>query len=87
MLFAIAAFLKPEAEAELIEYSQDFNEFLGSSARDILAAGVLRDANAFIEHDTIDEAQEWLNQGPLHRNLLTGREQIFEYQIEVGRLG
>jgi uncharacterized protein YciI len=94
MLFAIAAFLRPEGEAELIQYSQDFNEFLGPSAKDILAAGVLRDATghrvgylALIERDTIDEAQEWLNGGPLHRSHLAAREQIFEYQVEVGRLG
>jgi hypothetical protein len=94
MLFAIAAFLKPEAEHELIDYAGDFNEFLGPSASDIRIAGALRDESgrrvgylAFVERATIDEAKAWLRHGPLHRHHLAEREQVFEYQIEVGRLG
>lgn len=94
MLFAIAAFLRPGAESELIDHSQDFNEYLGPSASDIRVAGVLRDEGghrvgylAFVERDSVDEARAWLRHGPLHRHHLTEREQIFEYQVEVGRLG
>ena len=43
MQFAIAGFLKPGAEGELIKHSDDFNEHIGPSATNVILAGSLRD--------------------------------------------
>jgi len=94
MLFAVAAFLRPGAEAELIDHSDEFNEHLGPSARNLRVAGVLRDEEgkrigylAFVERDTMGEVQQWIEEGPIHQAGLSERIEIFEYQVEVGRLG
>ena len=39
MQFAIAGFLKPGAEGELIKHSADFNEHIGPSATNVILAG------------------------------------------------
>lgn len=94
MQFAIAAFLKPGAEGELIKYSADFNEHIGPSGTNLLLAGSLRDPNgkragylAFFEADTITEARAWLQESPIYQAHLYERVEIFEYQNEVGCLG
>jgi uncharacterized protein YciI len=94
MQFAIAAFLKPGAEAELIKYSGDFNEHIGQSGTNVLLAGALRDGDgkrvgylALYEGETIADAQDWLRESPIYQADLYERLEVFEYQIEVGRLG
>ena len=94
MLFAIAEFLNQGAEAELINHSMEISEFLGPSAHGIVAAGVLRDESgkrvgylAFVDRETVAEAQAWLEQTPIHRAQLADRRMVLEFQVEVGRLG
>ena len=93
MQFAIAGFLKPGAEGELIKHSADFNEHIGPSATNVILAGSLRDQEgkrvgylAFFESDTIAEARDWLHESPIYRAPLYERVEVFEYQVEVGRL-
>ena len=93
MQFAIAAILKPGVEGELFKHSDELNEQIGPSGANVRLAGVLRDKAggragylAIFEGESIGEAQEWARESPIFRAHLYDRLEIFEYQIEVGRL-
>jgi uncharacterized protein len=94
MQFAIAAFLKPGSEDELRKHSDDFNEHLGASGANVVLAGALRDGDgnrvgylAFYDADEITEAQEWVHESPIYKAQLYDRLEVYQYQVEVGRLG
>ena len=93
MLFMIAAFLRPGAEAQLINYHSEFNEHVGESAANVPIAGALRGPDgrrvgylAFFEGDTIDAATTWLHDSPHYKANLYEHIDVFEYHIEVGQL-
>ena len=93
MQFAIAAILKTGVESELFKLSDQFNEHIGPSGTNIRIAGVLRDEAggrvgylAIFEGDSIGQAQEWAGESPIFQAHLYDRLDIFEYEIEVGRL-
>ena len=94
MQFAIAAFLKPGAESELQKHSDDFNEHLGPSGTNVLLAGVLRDEDrkrvgylALYDGNDITDAQAWVHESPIYKAHLYDRLEVYQYQVEVGRLG
>jgi uncharacterized protein YciI len=94
MQFAIAAFLKPGAEDELRKYSDDFNEHLGPSGSNVLLAGALRDPGgkrvgylAVFEGQKIADAEMWIHESPIYKARLYDRLEVYQYQVEVGRLG
>ena len=69
MQFAIAGFLKPGAEGELIRDSADFNEHIGPSATNVILAGTRKGhglviSRVFSKSDTIVEARDWLHKCP-----------------------
>ena len=93
MQFAVAAILKPGAEQELTKYSDDFNEQIGPNGDDVRLAGALLDRAgkkvgylAVLEGDTIDQVRDWVDESPIYRAELYDRLDIFQYQVEVGRL-
>ena len=93
MQFAIAAILKPGAEQELTKYSDEFNEQIGPNGDDVRLAGALLDQAgkkvgylAVLEGDTIDQVRDWVDESPIYRAELYDRLDIFQYQVEVGRL-
>jgi uncharacterized protein YciI len=93
MLFMIAAYLRPGAEEQLINYHAEFNEHIGQSAANVPIAGALRGPDgrrvgylAFVEGDTVDDANTWLHESPHYQADLYERIDVFEYQVEVGRL-
>ena len=94
MLFMIAAFLRPGAEEQLINYQAEFNEHIGPSGSNVPVAGALKGADgrrvgylAFVEGDTVADAHMWLRESPLHKAGLYERVDVLEYQVEVGRFG
>lgn len=94
MQFTIAAFLKPGAGAELRKHSDDFNEHLGPSGTNVQLAGALRDHNgnrvgylAVFEGDKFADAETWVHESPIYKAQLYDRLEVYQYEIEVGRLG
>ena len=93
MLFMIAGHLKPGAEKRLIDFSGEFSEHLAQPFRDIVLAGALRDGEgrrkgymAFIEADSIDDAERYLRESPYYLEGLYERCEVFRYDVQVGRL-
>ena len=93
MLFMIEAILKPGAEEQLVKFHAEFNEHLGPSASGIRLAGVLRDHEgrragylALFEGETIEAATKWVHESPIYQAHLCARLDVYEYEIELGRL-
>ena len=93
MQFAVVAILKADAERELTKYSDEFNEQIGPNGGDVRLAGALLDRAgtkvgylAVLEGDTIDQVRDWVGQSPIYRAELYDRLDIFQYEVEVGRL-
>jgi uncharacterized protein YciI len=94
MLFMIVGYLKPDAEAQLINFRNEFNEHLAQTNVNIVAAGALRDRDGkrqgylgFIEADGIEDAERFLRQSPYFSEGLYDRFDVLEYQVEVGAIG
>lgn len=93
MQFAVAAYLKPGGDQELIKHSGELNEQIGSDGTNVLLAGVLRNEKgqrvgylAVFEGESIADARQWVHDSPIYRDDLYERLEIAEYEIEVGRL-
>ena len=93
MLFMVAGYLKPGAEARLIDFRTEFNQHLSQPFRPLAAAGALRDRDgkrqgymAFLEADSIEEAEGYLKQSPFYQEHLYERVEVFEYRLEVGQI-
>ena len=93
MQFAVAAILKPGTEQELIQHSNEFNEQIGPNGEDVRLAGALLDQAgkkvgylAILEGETIEEVRDWVDESPIYRADLYDRLDVFQYQVEVGRL-
>lgn len=93
MQFAVAAILKPGTEQELIKHSNEFNEQIGPNGEDVRLAGALLDQAgkkvgylAILEGETIEEVRDWVDESPIYRADLYDRLDVFQYQVEVGRL-
>jgi uncharacterized protein YciI len=93
MLFAIAGYLKPGADARLIEFHDEFNQHLSQPYRNLVAAGLLRDRTGrrsgylgFIEADSFDQAERFLHQSPYYKEGLYDRAEVFEYAGEIGEI-
>ena len=93
MQFAIAAILKPRTEQDLIEHSDELNEQIGPNGEDVRLAGALLGPNgemvgylAILDGDTIGQVRVWIGESPIYRDKLYERLDLFQYQIEVGRL-
>jgi uncharacterized protein YciI len=91
MLFMVAGYLKPEAEEQLINFRNEFNEHLAQQP--LVAAGVLRDRNGkrrgymgFIEAEDIAEAERYLNLSPYFEEGLYDHVEVFRYELEVGQV-
>lgn len=92
MLFMVAGYLKPDAEAQLINFRNEFNEHL--TQEPLVAAGVLRDRDGrrsgylgFIEADDMAAAERFLDQSPYFQGGLYDHVEIFRYDVEVGQVG
>lgn len=92
MLFMVAGYLKPDAEEQLINFHEEFNEHL--SQRPLVAGGALRDRAGrrkgymgFIDADSIEEADRFLQQSPFFQEGLYERVEIYRYEVEVGQVG
>ena len=92
MLFMIAGYLKPGAEQRLIDFRDEFSEQL--SQPPLVAAGALRGRDGtrqgylgFIEADGIEDAERFIEQGPLAKEGLYERVEVFRYDVEVGTVG
>ena len=93
MHFAVAAILKPGSEQELIKHSDELNEQIGPNGEDVRLAGALLDPQgekvgylAILDGDTIGQVRDWIGESPIYRDKLYERLDLFQYQIEVGRL-
>jgi uncharacterized protein YciI len=94
MLFMVAGYLKPGAEAQLIQFHNEFNEHLAQPFRNLAAVGALRDRNGkrqgylgFIEADSYENAEKFLHESPYYQEGLYERVEVFEYLVEVGKVG
>jgi uncharacterized protein YciI len=92
MLFMVAGYLKPGAEEQLINFRTEFNEHIAQEP--LVTAGVLRDRDGrrrgylgFIEAESIDHAQSFLDQSPYFQGGLYDRVEVYSYQVEVGQVG
>jgi uncharacterized protein YciI len=93
MLYLVAGILKPGSEEQLIKFSDEFSEHLAQPYRKIALAGALRGKDgkrqgylAFIEADSFDDAESYLDQSPLFQNDLYERVEVAEFSAEVGYL-
>ena len=93
MLFAIAGYLKPGAEARLIEFHDEFNQHLSQPFRNLVAAGLLRNRErqrcgylGFFEADSFEEAERFLHESPYFEEGLYERAEVFEYLGEIGEI-
>ena len=93
MQFAVAAILKPGSEQELIKHSDELNEQIGPNGEDVRLAGALLGPQgekvgylAILDGDTIGQVRDWIGESPIYRDKLYERLDVFQYQIEVGRL-
>ena len=89
----IVGLLRPDAEADLIRVRNDINEHLSQPFRSIAAAGVMRDQagerrgyTVFFEAESIEDAEQFLHEGPLYREGLYERVEVFQYDVEVGTI-
>jgi uncharacterized protein YciI len=87
----VAGYLKPDAEEQLINFRNEFNEHL--TQQPLVAAGVLRDRNGkrrgymgFIEADDIADAERFLNLSPYFKEGLYDHVEVFRYELEVGQV-
>ena len=93
MLFMIAGHLKPGAEDRLSEFSAEFSEHLGQPFRHLVIAGALRDGEgrrkgymAFLEADSIENAERFLRESPYYQAGLYERCEVLRYDVLVGKL-
>ena len=93
MLFMVAGYLKADAEPQLINFRNEFSEHLSQPFRPLAAAGALRDRDgkrrgymAFLEADSIDDAERFLNESPYFQEHLYEHVDVFEYQLELGEI-
>lgn len=91
MLFMVAAYLKPGFEQQLITFRDELNEHFAQA--NLTLAGALRDAEGrkkgylgFVEADSFEAAQRFVQQGPFFKEQLYERIDIFKYEVEVGQL-
>jgi uncharacterized protein YciI len=94
MLFMLVGILRPDTEAQLIKFRDEFNEHLAQPFRNIAAAGVLRDKEgrrrgymAFLEAESIEDARRFLLESPFYQEHLYERVDVFEYDVEIGKVG
>ena len=92
MLFMVAAYLKPGFEQQLINFRNELNEHFAQS--NLKIAGALHDAEGrrqgylgFVEADSFDDAERYVQQGPFYQEQLYDRIEIFRYEVEVGEIG
>ena len=92
MLFLIAAYLKPGSERQLLQFRNELNEHFAQDR--LRVAGALRDADGkkagylgFVEADSFDEAERFVQQGPFFQEKLYERLEIFAYDLEIGEVG
>jgi uncharacterized protein YciI len=91
MLFMIAGYFKPDAEGQLVEFRNEFNEHLAQAP--LIAVGALRAPDGdhrgymgFIEAADADEAERFLKQSPFFAEGLYERVEVFQYELEVGQI-
>ena len=94
MLFMIVGYLRSGAEDQLIEFRNEFSEHLAQPSPNIAAIGVLRDRDGrrrgymgFLETDSFDNAERFLKDSPFYQENLYERIDVFEYDVEVGKVG
>jgi uncharacterized protein YciI len=94
MLFMMVGYLRADTEAQLIRFRDEFSEHLAQPVRNLAAAGVLRDKQggrrgymAFLEADSIEDAERYLQESPFYQEDLYERVDVFEYDVEVGSVG
>ena len=92
MLFMVAGYLKPDAEEQLINFRTEANEHFAQPS--LVAGGALRDRNGrrkgylgFVEADSIEDAERFLNQSPYFEEGLYDHVEIYRYEVEVGQVG
>ena len=94
MLFMIMGYLRSGAEDQLIKFRNEFSEHLAQPTPNIAAVGVLRDREGrrrgylgFVETDSFDTADRFLKESPFYQEDLYDRIEVFEYNVEVGKVG
>ena len=87
----IVGFLNPDAEGRLSEHSAEWNEHLAQPFRDIVVAGALCDSAgarkgylAFLESDSIEDADRYLRESPYYQAGLYERCEVLRYDVQVG---
>ena len=92
MLFMVAAYLKPGYEKQLLNFRNELNEHFAQPV--LTAAGALHDADGnrrgylgFVEGESFEDAERFVEQSPFYEEQLYERIEIFEYKVEVGAIG
>ena len=93
MQYLIAGILRPGSEERLIALRNEFNEHLSQQTTKISLLGLLRGKDgkrtgylAFINVDSFEEAEAFLQQSPFFQNDLYERVEVAEFLSEVGEL-
>jgi uncharacterized protein YciI len=91
MQYLVAGILKPGNNDRLVALHDEFNDHIGQASDRIALFGLLRDKSgqragylAFIEAETFDEAERFLQQSPFYQNDLYERVEVAEFTPEVG---
>ena len=93
MNYLIAGILKTGSDEGLVALHNDFNEHLSDATSKLSLFGLLRDKEgrrrgylAFIEANSFDEAEAFLESSPYFQNDLYERVEVAEFTPEVGDL-
>ena len=93
MLFLVAGLLKDGTEQRLIDLRNEWNEHLSQPNRRISLFGALRDRDgkragylAFLDADSFDDAEGFLQQSPFYQNDLYERVEVAEFTPQVGAI-
>lgn len=94
MLFMIVGYLRSGTEDQLLEFRNEFSEHLAQPSPNIAAIGLLRDRErrrqgylGFVETDSFEDAERFLKDSPFYKEDLYERIDVFEYDVEVGKVG
>ena len=91
MHYLVAGILKPCSDDRIVALRNEWNEHLTQPNRTISLFGLLRDKDgkrqgylAFIEADSFEQAEQFMNESPFYTNELYERVEVAEFQPQVG---
>jgi uncharacterized protein YciI len=93
MLYAVTLMLKDDTESRIERIQAELNEHLSQPFRHVRVAGPLcagdgrrKGYMVLIEADRIEDAETYLHESPIYRAGLHERAEVFEFQIQMGRI-